>query len=233
MKLSIVIPTYNSANKLEELIDRLKKIKIPGITNEIIVVDDCSKDTTLKVAKKIKGITLIHHVKNTGKGGAVKTGLAKATGDILFIQDDDLEYDPAEIPKLIRPIIQKKVSVVFGSRRLNKKNTYSSPKYYFGGVLIDSIISLVLMTRLTDAITGSKAFTREVYNKIKPITSKGFEIEAEIAVKVVRAGYKPHEIPITYSPRSEKEGKNIRWHHALPILKTLFYYAIFYQRNKR
>jgi dolichol-phosphate mannosyltransferase len=230
MKLSIVIPTYNSEKKLGELVKRLKKVIIPGVVKEIIIVDDCSKDRTLAIAKKLAGVTVLHHKINTGKGGAVRTGLQRAKGDILFIQDDDLEYDPAEIPRLISPILQKKTKVVFGSRRLNKKNRYSSPKYYFGGVLVDSIISLVLLTRLTDAITGSKAFTREVYNKIKPITSKGFEIEAEIATKVVKAGFKPLEIPITYSPRSVKEGKNIRWHHAIPILKTLFYYA-FIKRN--
>jgi len=226
MKLSIIIPAYNSEQKISKTINKLKKNSLSGITKEIVVVDDCSKDNTYRILKKITGIILIHHKINTGKGGAVRSGLNKATGDILCIQDDDLEYDPLEIPRLLKPILEGKTKVVFGSRRLDKSNQYSSFLYYFGGVMIDSFISLVLRTKLTDAITGAKVFTREVYNKIKPIETNGFDIEAEIAVKTVKAGFKPLEIPISYNPRTHKEGKNIRWHHALPILKALFKYSM-------
>lgn len=227
MKLSIIIPAYNCEQRIEKLVQKIKDVRLKGVTKEIIVVNDCSKDNTAKVLEKLNGIIAINHKKNTGKGGAVKSGLKKATGDILFIQDDDFEYDPNEIPKLIQPILEKKHKAVFGSRRLNKNNKYSSPVYYFGGVLIDRIISVILQTKLTDAITGSKVFTREVYNKIKPIETNGFEIEAELSAKIVRSNIKPYEIPITYSPRTMEQGKNIRWHHAFPILQALIKYSFF------
>lgn len=225
--ISIIIPTYNSHGKVISVIDQLKKINFRGVRKEIIVVDDASPDSTFKELRKIKGITIFHHKKNIGKGGAVKTGLSHAKGNILFIQDDDLEYSPADIPQIIEPILQNKAKVVFGSRRLNKKNLYSSPFFYYGGVLIDHIISFILHSNTTDAITGSKAFTKEVYQSLLPIESYGFEIEAEITAKVIKNGFGLIEVPISYNPRSIEEGKNIRWHHAYPIIKTLIKYAWF------
>lgn len=225
--LSVIIPAYNSGYRIETLLKKLKQLSLEGLQKEIIVVDDASKTDTAERLKKISGITLIRHKINTGKGGAIKTGIEHSKGEIILLQDDDMEYDPEDIPKLIAPILSGKAQIVFGSRRLNKKNEYSSFLYYAGGVFVDFIISLVLHSGTTDAITGSKAFTRTIYNRIKPITSKGFEIEAEIAAKIIRAGFHPLEIPISYNPRTHQEGKNIRWHHAYPIFKTLIKYAWF------
>lgn len=227
LTVSIVIPAYNSGQRVETLLEKLKKLSLSGIQKEIIVVDDASTNDTYQRLKKISGITLIHHTKNTGKGGAIRTGLKQAKGEILLLQDDDLEYDPEDIPKLLKPILTNQAKIVFGSRRLNKKNTYSSFLYYAGGVFVDFIISIVLHSGTTDAITGSKAFTREVYDAIRPIESAGFEIEAEIAAKAVRAGFRATEVAISYNPRTHQEGKNIRWHHAIPIFKTLMRYAWF------
>ncbi|MDO8658521.1 MAG: glycosyltransferase family 2 protein [Candidatus Levybacteria bacterium] len=227
MKLSIIVPTFNSEKRIEKLIERIIKVKLGNIEKEIIVIDDSSKDQTLQKLKKIKNIILISHKKNTGKGGAIGSGLKKATGDILFIQDDDFEYDPDEIPQIIKPILREKAELVFGSRRLNKKNKYSSLTYYWGGVFLDNIFSLILRTRISDSLTGSKAFTRKFYNILKPIETKGFEIEAEITAKAVRNGIIPFEIPITYSPRTHKQGKNIRWHHAFPVIKALIKFSYF------
>lgn len=225
--LSIIIPIYNAAPRIEKLVKMVKKVKIPQLRKEIILVDDCSPDGTWQIVKKIKGVEKIHHTKNTGKGGSVRSGLAKAKGDILFIQDDDLEYNPVDIPKIIKPILANQAKVVFGSRRLKKSNTYSSFLYYIGGVFVDFVINFILQSHTTDAITGSKAFTRAVYNKIKPIETNGFEIESEIAAKIVREGISIKEVPISYNPRTHKEGKNIRWHHVFPIFKTLLKYAWF------
>lgn len=227
MRISIVIPAYNSNLRVTQLIKKIKKVDFKKNDIEIIVVNDASKDETLQLLKKVKGIRLINHKKNTGKGGAVATGLNASKGDILFIQDDDLEYDPLDIPKIIEPILKNKAKVVYGSRRLNKKNTYSSPLYYWGGVFIDSIISITIRYPLSDAITGSKAFTREVYNAIAPLETKGFEIEAEITAKILRGKFKIIEVPISYTPRSHSEGKNIRWLDAIPIVKTALKYAYF------
>lgn len=227
MKLSIIIPSYNSSQNIEKLISKIKNVDFGSIRTEIIVVNDASKDNTAEILKKITGIKAINHKTNTGKGGAVATGLKNATGDLLFIQDDDLEYFPEDIPKIIKPILDKKANASYGSRRLNKNNSYSSPFYYWGGVAIDSLISFILKYPLTDAITGSKAFTKEVYEAIKPIETKGFEVEAEITAKIIRKGFKIHEIPIIYNPRTHKEGKNIRWHDGIPMLKTLIRYSSF------
>lgn len=227
MIISIIIPAYNSNQRVVGLIDRIKKVNFKKNTVEIIVVNDASTDNTLALLHGIKKINLISHKKNTGKGGAVSTGLKASKGDILFIQDDDLEYDPLDIPKIIEPIIKNRTEVVYGSRRMNKKNTYSSPLYYWGGVFIDSIISLTLRYPLSDAITGSKAFTRGVYLAIAPLETKGFEIEAEITAKIIKNKFKIIEIPISYSPRTHSEGKNIRWLDAIPIVKTAIKYAYF------
>lgn len=222
MKLSIIIPAYNSQDKLPRLIRELKNVRWNGLKTEIIIVDDCSRDHTLATAKKIPGVFVIRHSVNTGKGGAVKTGLAKATGDILYIQDDDLEYAPADIPLIVKPILSKKFDVSFGSRHMNHRNTYSSLSYYLGGIFIDSLINLFLGTNISDALTGAKAFTRRVYKKIGPIESRGFEIETEIAAKTVKYNFRIAEVPISYSPRTHREGKNIRWFHAFRILLALY-----------
>lgn len=224
MKLSIIIPSYNSGKRLITLLEKLQKIKINGFTKEIIVINDASTDPVYSKVKKSNNIIYIEHKKNTGKGGAVMTGFEKATGDVLLIQDDDLEYDPSDIPILLAPIIAKKTRIVFGSRRLNRKNIYSSKKYLWGGILVNLIISVVLRRRLTDPITGYKALTRNVYNKLKPIESKGFEVEAELTAKAVRERLSIIEVPIRYSPRTHQEGKNIRWYHGFKIILALLKY---------
>lgn len=227
MLLSIIIPTYNSRGRVIEVIKKINKVNFKPLNVEVIVVDDASIDRSTSKLKSKNNLMIIRHKKNQGKGGAVKTGLTKANGDIFFIQDDDMEYDPFDIPKILKPILNKKYEVVYGSRRLNKKNTYSSMLYYIGGVVIDTTIKIILTKNITDAITGSKAFTKNVYNAIKPLETKGFEIEAEITAKIIKKGFKIHEVPITYSPRTHQEGKNIRWHHAFPLFKALIIYQYF------
>lgn len=221
MKLSIIIPAYNSRKRLPQLIRDIRNVKFPRLSTEIIVVDDHSPDKTFEALKNVRGITLTRHKHNTGKGGAVRTGLSKASGDILYIQDDDLEYSPSDIPSVIKPIVKNRADVSFGSRHMNHQNTYSSLTYYLGGVFIDSLINLYLHSKISDALTGSKAFTKKVYETIRPIESNGFEIETEIAAKSVKYGFRIAEVPIHYNPRTHKEGKNIRWHHAFRILAAL------------
>lgn len=224
MLLSIIIPAYNSEKTIKKLIDRLNKVKIKGVAKEIIVVDDCSRDKTPQIVKKIKGLKLISHKKNTGKGGALRSGFENAKGDILFVLDDDLEYDPLEIPLLVQPILDKKTEVVFGSRYL-EGSSHSSLVYYWGGKLIDWAVRVMLRCDLADALTASKMFTRRIYDSIRPIESKGFEVEQEITAKIVKMGIKPLEVAITYTPRTHAQGKNVRWHHAFPMLKALFKYS--------
>lgn len=223
--VSIVIPSYNPGFRILKLLRGLKALEIPNSVKEIIVVNDGSIDLVYDQVKKDKEIFYFEHKKNVGKGGAVKTGFEKSKGDILMIQDDDLEYDVLDIPKLLAPILGGKTEVVFGSRSINKKSGYSSKMYLWGGLLVNNIIKLFLKKNITDSITGSKAFTRNVYEKIKPIESKGFDIESELTVKIVKNGFDILEVPISYYPRTREEGKNIRWYHAFRIIIGIWRYS--------
>lgn len=221
MKLSIIIPAYQSGPTITRLLRRIKELHLKRMSREIIVVDDASTDDTAQKAAAVGGITLIRHRTNTGKGGAVRTGLERATGDILYIQDDDLEYDPMDIPKVIAPILDQKADVAFGSRHL-RGNPYSSLPYYLGGKLVDKLINVVTGADVSDPLTGSKAFTKKALKKLLPIVSDGFEIEAEVTAKASLSGLTIADVPITYRPRTHSQGKNIRWYHAFPILATLW-----------
>jgi len=225
MKLSIIIPAYNEEKTIEEVIRRVKKSKIKNIKKEIIVIDDCSTDNTFKIVSKIKGIKLIKNKKNLGKGGSVKKGFQISTGDILIIQDADLEYDPNDYWKLIKPIINKQAKVVYGSRRLNKKNKkYSGLSFYLGGVFVTLMTNLLYPgINLTDEPTCYKVFNSEIIKKIK-LNGNKFEWEPEITAKIYKKKIKILEIPISYHPRSVKEGKKINWKDGLQAIWTLIKY---------
>ncbi|MFV1917573.1 MAG: glycosyltransferase family 2 protein [Patescibacteria group bacterium] len=234
--LSIIIPCFNESKTIKNLIDQISQANSLGLKKEIIIVDDGSDDDTPEILKKIekkylgntasKSIILraIYKKKNQGKGSALKKGFEKASGDILLIQDADLEYSPKDYPKILKPILENKAKVVYGSRHLSK-NQYFSLFYYLGGLFLDKTISFILRTNLTDAITGSKTMTREVYDKIKPLETDDFGIEVELTAKIVKHGYKPYEVAASYKPRGHEEGKNIRWHHGFTILRTLLKYS--------
>ena len=229
MKVSIIIPAYNESETILTLLKKISRIPTSKNQKEIIIVNDGSTDDTLEkiieFSRNKKNIIIINKKKNVGKGFAVKLGLQKASGDILLIQDADLEYDADNIPYLIKKMISARIQILYGSRRLNKKNKYSSFLYFLGGVLINTIISLIVRRNLTDSISGTKLFTRNVYNKIKPITSKGFEIDVEITAKAIKKGFDVQEVPITYFPRTHNQGKKIRWFHSFRIILTLIRYS--------
>src|SRR3989344_413246 len=168
MKLSIILPIYNEEKTVREIIERVKKVKLPnGFKKEIIAVDDGSTDASFKIAKKlIDGKKLIKHEVNNGKGAAIKSALLKATGDLIIIQDADLEYNPADIPILLRPFNSKSVKVVYGSRVLGK-NKPSHWTFDIGGRLVTLITNLLYGTKITDEPTGYKVFRKEVLKGIK------------------------------------------------------------------
>ena len=229
MKVSIIIPAYNESETILTLLKKISRIPTSKNQKEIIIVNDGSTDDTLEkiveFSRNKKNIIIINKKKNAGKGFAIKVGLEKASGDILLIQDADLEYDASNIPYLIKKMISAHTQILYGSRRLNKKNEYSSLPYFLGGVLINTIIALIVRRNLTDSISGTKLFTRNVYNKIKPITSKGFEIDVEITAKAIKKGFDVQEVPITYFPRTHNQGKKIRWFHSFRIILTLIRYS--------
>ncbi len=219
------MPAYNEERTIEAILEKIIKIKFE-CQAELIVVDDCSTDKTkeilLKVKQKYPEIKLLFHEKNKGKGSAVKTGLKHATGDIIAIQDADLEYKPNNINDLIKPILNNKFEVVYGSRFLRKeKKGYSL--FYLGNWFLSLITSILYFSKITDMETCYKVFKKEVINNIK-LNCQGFEFEPEITAKILKKGYKIKELPIDYQPRTITEGKKIKVADGLVALWYLIKY---------
>jgi glycosyltransferase involved in cell wall biosynthesis len=224
-KLSIIIPVYNEEKTISTLLDKVNSVKL-NINKEIIIVNDGSFDNTLKIIenwinKKKININLINK-KNEGKGSAVKLGIKNSTGDIIIIQDADLEYDPNDYQKLINPILKKKVKVVYGSRNLDKSNKlYSGLSFYLGGRIVTLATNILYLSRLTDEPTCYKVFDSKLIKSID-FKGKGFEWEPEITARILKKRIKIKEIPIKYFPRKVKEGKKINWKDGLIAFWTLF-----------
>ena len=217
-KLSVVIPVYNERNTIEIILERLQKADFGGAEKEIIIVDDGSKDGTREILKKYETIhKIIYHPINIGKGAAVRNGFEQATGDYVIVQDADLEYDPADIKLLIEEAEKKDAAVVYGSRRLgnmSKKNPMAGWHYYMGGVTLSVLTNLLYWTKITDEATGYKMIRRDILEKLN-LKSTGFEFCPELTAKIAKRGFKIYEVPITYKPRTVKEGKKIKFKDAI------------------
>ncbi|MEQ1906156.1 MAG: glycosyltransferase family 2 protein [Pirellulaceae bacterium] len=206
--VSIVIPVYNEQASVARVISRVAAL---SFTKEIIVVDDASTDETCSILQRLEGVEnlkLIFKKKNEGKGAALRDGFAMATGDIVLVQDADLEYDPQDIPNLLRPILQDEADVVFGSRYIGKDKPDGSAFHRFGNWLLTASSNLFTGTQLTDMETCYKVFRRSV---LKDITLKQnrFGIEPELTAKIARRGYRIMELPIRYQARGYQDGKKI------------------------
>lgn len=226
-KVSIIIPAYNESRTIRDVVNRVKAADVLGLEKEIIIVDNHSQDGTREIIKELGNtpdIKTILHDKNEGVGVSWRDGMNMASGDILLRQDADTEYQPEDIKFLLAPILEGRSPVVYGSRILGfEKSKYRYQTYLWGGLLVNAMFNWVLWTRLTDALTASKAFDKKILAVIS-LKSAHFEIEAELTAKILRAGFSILEVPITYRARSFEEGKKIRWHHAFRILSTLFWY---------
>lgn len=221
--LSVIIPVYNEKRTVLEIIKRIKKVKI---NKEIILVDDYSKDGTREILKKIKArnIHVLFHDKNYGKGHAIRTGLKKVSGDMIIIQDADLEYNPADYLKLVKPVIEGKAKVVYGSRNLGKgKHEKSSLSFYLGGVFLSKLANFLYGTRITDEATCYKLFRNDVIKNLN-LKCEKFEFCPEVTAKIARRRIPIIEIPISYHPRNIKEGKKIRWADGVEAIWTLIKY---------
>lgn len=223
MKISVVMPVFNEENTIREIIDKVQNI---NIEKEIIIVDDCSTDKTRDVLRSLKAdnIRILFHDKNLGKGGALKTGFKQAAGDIVIIQDADLEYDPEEYQKLIDPIVKGHADVVYGSRLSGGR---PQRVYMFwhkvGNNFLTFLTGILYNTTLTDMETGYKVFKREVIQNMD-IKSRGFAVEPEITAKIFKKRCRVYEIPISYYGRDYSEGKKIKWWHAIGAIWALVKY---------
>ena len=228
MKLSIVIPCYNEEKTISVIIEHI--LKFTYINKEIIIVDDCSTDNTKKILQeelKSKVDKIIYHTKNQGKGAALRTGIAVATGEIILIQDADLEYDPKDYTKLIEPILSGRADIVYGSRFIG-----SGPHraVYFWHRLANSFLTLLsnICTglNLTDIETCYKVFKSEIIKEIK-IEENGFGFEPEITAKIAKKNYRIYEIGISYYGRTYSEGKKISWIDGIKAIYFILKYNIF------
>jgi glycosyltransferase involved in cell wall biosynthesis len=206
MRVSIVIPAYNEIATIAELVRRVEAVPID---KQIVLIDNLSTDGTREWIADYPGeATRILHERNEGKGASVRDGLAAATGDVAVIQDADLEYDPAQIPELVAPIESGEAQVVFGSRILGD-NTVAHRSFGLGSRVLTAAVNTMFGGKLTDAATCYKVMHRSVYDSL-PLVGNGFDLDFELAARIVHGGYRIREVPIRYDPRSLAEGKKIR-----------------------
>jgi glycosyltransferase involved in cell wall biosynthesis len=223
MNLSVVIPVFNEVDNIGEI---LKRVQAQKLANEIIVVDDGSKDgtrTTLATLDGKKKVRVILHEHNMGKGAAVVTGMKAAHGEIILIQDADLEYDPRDYPQLLKPIEEGIADVVYGSRFLGGPHRVAMFWHMIANRLLTWMTNILYDTILTDMETGYKVFRREVIDGMK-IKAKRFDFEPEITAKVLKRHYRIFEVPITFNPRDYSQGKKIKLKDAFAAVWSLIKY---------
>jgi glycosyltransferase involved in cell wall biosynthesis len=232
IKLSIVIPCYNESNTIREIIKRasyhLQKYNFNNF--EIIVIDDCSNDGTTKILTKISienNIKVFFHKKNLGKGAAVHTGIKNSSGQILIIQDADLEYDPSDYDKLLKPFFEADADVVYGSRFIGggKYVRIHFFWHYLANKIITFVCNMFTNLNLTDVETGYKVFKTSCLESVS-LKEKSFSFEPEITIKLAKKKFKFFEVPITYNGRSYSEGKKIGLKDAFIAFKAIFIYSI-------
>ena len=220
--LSVVMPVYNERDTIEEIIARVMAV---SVRKELIVVDDGSKDGTRDILPRLQarhGFTLILQPKNQGKGAALRRGFQEVTGDLVVIQDADLEYSPEEIPALIELICQGRADVVYGSRFLGRHRVFLFT-HYAGNRVLTFITNVLYNTMLTDMETCYKVMRTEVLRSFE-LSSNGFGIEPELTAKIFKRRYRVYEIPITYDGRGYEEGKKITWRDGVVALWVLLKY---------
>jgi glycosyltransferase involved in cell wall biosynthesis len=223
MKVSIIIPTLNEMNTVKELLNQVDEVDLKQ-DKEIIIIDGNSSDGTQTIirdfAKKRKYVTFIAEEKPEGKGKAVRQGIDRSTGDIIIIQDGDLEVSPFELPKLIEPIARGENEVVYGSRFLNGRGETPFVSY-IGNRFVTLLMNILFFSGLTDIVTCHKVIKRSVLNGIE-LKAKSFDFDSEITAKILKKKVKIKELPIEYIPRTVEEGKKLHWSDGFKVVKSIF-----------
>ncbi len=229
------MPIYNERKTIQEILERVKKV---SLEKEIIIVDDASCDGTREVLRRVESsqlkvegknsktdIKIIYHSQNKGKGASIRTALNYVTGDVIIIQDGDLEYDPQDYPKLIAPLLGGETEVVYGSRILGKGRR-SYRRYYWGGRFLSCLVNMLYGAKITDEPTCYKVFRTKVLKDLD-LKCQRFEFCSEVTAKICKRGYRIKEVPISYHPRKMEEGKKISWMDGLIAIFILLRYRFF------
>lgn len=222
-KISIIIPAYNEEKTIKKTVTKVLMSDCLGLEKQIIIVNDGSTDKTQQIIKKINSKLIIKIVnkENMGKGYSLRVAIKKATGNIILIQDADLEYDPKDYPKIIKPFLDEDVDIVYGSRELSGKNIHSSILFHLGGKMVTKFTNLLFNSNLTDVPTGFKVFKKQVLTNMNLDCVK-FEFCPEVTAKALRKGILIKEVPITYNARHKRDGKKINWLDGIEAVWTLF-----------
>ena len=218
--LSVIVPVFNERNTVTEILRRMRRVELP-IDLEVIVVDDGSSDGTDRVlaAQEDSTVRVLTHRSNQGKGAAVRTGLNAARGDLILIQDADLEYDPSDWTRLLQPVLSGRAKVVYGSRYMGEREAVSLRRWMADRGL-SAIASVLYNTAISDMQTCFKLIDRDVLNSIS-ITSDHFDLEPEITAKLLRAGHRIYEVPVSFSGRRRSEGRKYTWRDGMEAAATL------------
>src|SRR3989337_2240990 len=231
MLISVVMPVYNEKNTIQQQLGKVQAVEMP-FKKEIIIVDDGSTDGTRQMLEDIdksknEGLKIIYQDKNCGKGAALKAGFAAAKGDIVIIQDADLEYDPSEYPKLIQPILDGKADVVYGSRFKGEgPHRVLFFWHHVGNKIITTLSNMLTNLNLTDIETGYKVFKKKILTQIE-LKENGFGFEPEFTAKIAKRGFNIYEVGISYSGRTYLEGKKIKWKDGFRALWCIIKYSLF------
>ncbi|MBN1288225.1 MAG: glycosyltransferase family 2 protein [Actinobacteria bacterium] len=224
MKLSVVMPVYNERNTIKEILRRVRSVDLGEISIEIVAVDDGSDDGSVDILKMEADSTtkVICHDRNIGKGAAIRSGLEQVTGDLIIIQDADLEYDPDDYRDMLAPVLKKKAEVVYGSRFTGERRNMLF-WHMLGNKFLSLVTDVLYNTTISDMETCYKLFTKETLEDIS-IRSNGFDVEPEITAKLLKKGIRIYEVPISYAGREYYEGKKITWKDGVLALWALLKY---------